>query len=211
MKKSTRIKSIQLLITIVALAPAVRAESLAGLWSATVNSNGTEIPFKIEFSGDGTNVKGWFFNGEEKEISTGGSYQNGSLVLNFDTYLSVLKATVKDGVLDGEYVSRRGSGISLSIHAVRLLPEPPSKVKAPDISGLWYLEGVTSRKHDEKAFQFAIQQRGAEVSTAILRADGDSGPSLAATRTASLRSATFPAPVRAGGDHSAKRWHLKRR
>ena len=124
MKKSTRIKSIQLLITIVAFAPAAWAESLAGLWSATVNVNGTEIPFKIEFSGDGTNVKGWFFNGEEQEISTGGSYQNGSLVLNFDTYLSVLKATVKNGALDGEYVSRRGTAAASD-------PRGPRRAAAP--------------------------------------------------------------------------------
>ena len=54
-----------LLATIIAFAPAAWAESLAGLWNATVNVSGTEVPFKIEFSGDGSNIKGWFFNGEE--------------------------------------------------------------------------------------------------------------------------------------------------
>ena len=47
-------KKTLLLATVIAFAPAVWAESLAGLWNATVNLNGTEIPFKIEFAGDGS-------------------------------------------------------------------------------------------------------------------------------------------------------------
>jgi thiol-disulfide isomerase/thioredoxin len=148
------------------------SESLAGLWNATVSVNGTEIPFKIEFAGDGAAVKGWFFNGEEHENSTGGTFENGSLVLNFDAYASVLKATLKDGSLDGEYITR---GKPLLVHAVRAVPEPPSRVKAPDISGIWYLEGVNSSKKGEKAWVFIVRQRGAEISASILRVDGDTG------------------------------------
>ena len=176
-RRAQRSRSIGALVlgiaALVAWAPAARAGSIAGLWNATVSVNGTEIPFKIEFSGDGAGVKGWFFNGEAREISTSGSFENGTLVLRFDGYLSVLKATVTNGVLVGEYSPRRGD--ALPIHAVRWVPQASSKVKAPDISGLWYLEGVSSRKHGEKAFQFFVQQHGAEVTTAILRVDGDGG------------------------------------
>jgi thiol-disulfide isomerase/thioredoxin len=48
-------------------------------------------------------------------------------------------------------------------------------VKAPDISGIWYLEGVNSSKKGEKAWQFVVRQTGAEASAAILRVDGDTG------------------------------------
>ena len=85
------------------LAPATWAQSAAGLWDATINFNGAEIPFKFELSGDGANVKGWFFNGDDREISNSGKLENGSLVLNFDSYLAKLTATIKNGVLDGEY------------------------------------------------------------------------------------------------------------
>ena len=180
-----------LLAAVLAFAPAAWSETLAGLWNATLNLNGTEIPFKIEFAGDGSNVKGWFFNGNEHENSTGGRFEDGVLVLSFDTYASVLKAAVKDGVLDGEYSTR---GKPLPIHAVRAVPQPPSKVKAPDISGLWYLEGVSSRKHDEKAWQFIIQQRGTEVTGAILRVDGDTG-----TLTGSYQNGKFVLSHFSGG------------
>jgi thiol-disulfide isomerase/thioredoxin len=158
--------------TVMAFAPTLWAESIAGLWSATVNVKGTEIPFKIEFSGDGAAVRGWFFNGKEREISTGGNFENGALLLNFDSYASTLKATIRNGVLDGQYLQR---GKSLPIHAVRAESKPTPTGKVPDISGLWYLQGVASSKHDEKAWQFVVEQRGAEVSGAILRVDGDTG------------------------------------
>jgi thiol-disulfide isomerase/thioredoxin len=161
-----------LLATVIALAPAAFGESVAGLWNATVTVNGLDIPFKIEFSGDGANVKGWFFNGDGHENSTGGEFKNGSLTLNFDTYAAVLKATVKEGVLDGEYTSR---GKGLPIHAVRDTGPSKENGRTPDISGTWYLEDVHSSKKGEQAWTFIVKQTGTDVSAAILRIDGDTG------------------------------------
>ena len=153
------------------IVPGIWAQSITGLWDGTLDLNGTAIPFKVGFSGTGSNVKGWFFNGDDKEVSNGGSYENGSLVLNFDSYASVLKLTLKDGALDGQYVQR---GKALPIHAVPAVDRKPADVKAPDISGIWVLEDVKSSK-GEKAWNLIVQQKGAEVSGAILRVDGDTG------------------------------------
>ena len=98
--------------------------------------------------------------------------QKGSLILKFDSYAAVLKATLKEDTLDGEYAAR---GKPLPIHAVRASAAVAAKVQAPDISGLWYLEDVHSSKKDEKAWQFFVRQKGTEVSAAILRVDGDTG------------------------------------
>lgn len=159
----------------VLVAPAMWAQSIDGLWDGSLSLNGTEIPFKIGFSGTGSAVKGWFFNGSDKEISNSGTLENDSLTLNFDSYASVLKLTLKDGALAGEYVQR---GRPLPIHAVRTSQESPSTEKAdgkaPNIDGLWVLEGVNSSK-GEKAWNLIIQQKGDQVSGAILRVDGDTG------------------------------------
>jgi hypothetical protein len=80
-----------------AIAPAAFAQSVAGLWDATLTLNQVQIPFRIELAGDGLNIKGWFFNGDEKVISTAGKLENGSLVLNFEQYATKLEATWKDG------------------------------------------------------------------------------------------------------------------
>ena len=63
------------------MSSAARAQSIAGLWDATINFNDTEIPFKMGISGEGANVKGWFFNGDDKEISNNGKLENGALEL----------------------------------------------------------------------------------------------------------------------------------
>jgi len=41
-------------------AAAVKAQPLAGLWDATVVVNGVTIPFRMEFSGEGSEIKGSF-------------------------------------------------------------------------------------------------------------------------------------------------------
>ena len=79
------------------------AQSLAGLWDATVVVNKLEIPFRFEIAGQGAAIKGSFFNGDEKVTSTTGVFENGTLTLSFDEYGSKVVATLKDGRLEGEY------------------------------------------------------------------------------------------------------------
>ena len=89
---------------LIAIAPVAMAQSLAGRWDATVQVNGIDIPFRFELSGDKTNVKGSFFNGDERITSTSGSFENGALVLKWDDHASKLDATFHDGVLEGKYI-----------------------------------------------------------------------------------------------------------
>jgi thiol-disulfide isomerase/thioredoxin len=164
--KLTRLTCIALLA-----GPGVWAQSIAGLWDATLTQNGRQIPFKIEFSGSGSSVKGWFFNGDAKEMSNQGSFANGTLRLNFDGYAAVLNLKLNKGALDGVYVTRTRS---MPIHAVRSEKHPAPSSQAPNIDGLWVLEGVKSSK-GEKAWSLIVKQNGTEVSGAILRVDGDTG------------------------------------
>ncbi len=69
------------------LASVAMAQSLTGLWDASVVVNGLTIPFRIEFSGEGSSVTGSFFNGEERVTSTGGRMENGFTdPVRFDHY-----------------------------------------------------------------------------------------------------------------------------
>jgi len=156
------------------LAPAVWAQSAAGLWDAVINYNGTDIPFKFEISGDGANVKGWFFNGDDREVSNSGSLENGHLVLNFDSYLAKMNATITDGTLEGEY-----GPILKKIYKIHATRSPLAKSgifdpAAPSVAGVWDLEGVSSGKR-EKTWRLILQQSGVNLSGAILRVDGDTG------------------------------------
>jgi thiol-disulfide isomerase/thioredoxin len=166
---TTRLLAASLLL----FAPAAFAQNVAGMWDATINFNGAEIPFKMELSGNGSSVKGWFFNGDDREISNRGNLANGSLTLNFDSYLAKLTATVKDGAIDGEYgpILKK----NYPIHAVRAsAKKPQAAADAPSIGGQWDLLNVASSK-GEKAWRLILRQSGSDISGAILRVDGDTG------------------------------------
>jgi thiol-disulfide isomerase/thioredoxin len=159
---------------VLALVPApAGAQALSGLWDATVVvTGGVEIPFRMELSGTGTNVKGSFFNGDEKVTSTTGRLDHGSLVLSFDEYGTKLEATVKDGRLEGQY-SRGTRGAPYPFQAKKFAPVPVGDEKIPHIAGLWNVQ-VKSAK-GEWAWQLIVRQSGAEASASILRIDGDTG------------------------------------
>jgi peroxiredoxin len=150
--------------------PALMAQSLSGLWDATVTVNGLEIPFRMELSGAGQVVKASFFNGEEKITSTSGRAENGTLLARFDYYNSRLEATWKDGVLEGAY---HRDEKTYPFRAKRFAPSPLTEAEVPRISGLWEV-GVQSTK-GESAWRLIVRQSGPEVSAAILRVDGDTG------------------------------------
>ena len=166
----------RLLIVILALvitlpAAAQQNPSPAGLWDAAVVVNGLEIPFRFEITGSGPGTRGWFFNGEEKVESTGGKFENGSLVLNFDHYATSLEASLVNGRLAGVY--NRSTGF-YPFYAKRFAPPAAFPNEVPAIDGLWQIGGVKSNK-GESAWRFIVRQSGAEVTAAILRVDGDTG------------------------------------
>lgn len=154
-----------------AVAPAASAQSVAGLWDATIQFNGADVPFRLQIAGNGPNVQGWFFNGDDKVLATGGKFQNGDLVLDFGDYAAKLTATLKDGVLTGQYGPMLKK--TYPVTARRHQAEVKSTASAPSIAGLWEVE-VNSGK-GEKAWRFIVRQTGAEISAAILRVDGDTG------------------------------------
>ncbi len=79
------------------------AQSLAGEWDATVKANGVDVPCRFKITGDGPNLQGTFFNGEELYPSTSATFVNGGLVMNFDYTSGKLEATWKDGRLQGAH------------------------------------------------------------------------------------------------------------
>jgi thiol-disulfide isomerase/thioredoxin len=174
------------LLALVALPSRADAQPVNGLWDATVlvNNGALEIPFRFELSGSGSNVKGSFFNGDDRTTSTSGTLQNGVLSLSFDELGTKLDATLKDGQLDGQY-SRGTRGAPYPFHAKRFSPIQSGDATIPSIAGLWNVQVGKSSK-GEAAWQLIVRQAGAEVSAVILRIDGDTG-----TLTGSFRNGRF--------------------
>jgi thiol-disulfide isomerase/thioredoxin len=151
-----------------------QSSQVAGTWDATVTVNNVPVPFRIEIDGSGADVHSCFFNGDDRvNPSNSGSFQNGALVLTFDSYATKLEAILNDGTLTGTY-----GGSSGNVYPFQAKRHDPSSVvssdqHAPDISGLWEIQ-VKSPK-GESAWHFVVNQAGAKINAAILRVDGDTG------------------------------------
>jgi peroxiredoxin len=156
---------------ILALAPAACSQSLSGLWDATVQVNGLTVPFRMELAGAGDAIKGFFFNGDEKVVSSSGSLKDAALRLDYDYLATQLDARIKeDGSLEGKY-GREGR--VYPFQAKRFAPSPLTEADVPKIAGLW--EVAIQSPKGESAWRLIVRQSGPEVSAAILRVDGDTG------------------------------------
>jgi thiol-disulfide isomerase/thioredoxin len=157
-----------------ALAQSSTTQSLSGLWDATITFNGDAIPFRLQIAGEGSNVQGWLFNGQDKVVASSGSFQNGSLVLNFDSYAAKLEAKLQDGVLVGQYGPMLKKTYPVTAHrqtavVASVLSGPPTS-----IDGLWEVAVKSSK--GEQAWRLIVQEKSPlDVSAAILRVDGDTG------------------------------------
>jgi thiol-disulfide isomerase/thioredoxin len=157
--------------------PVAWGQSIAGLWDATIVVNKVEVPFRMEFAGSGSDLKGWFFNGDDKVTSSAGRVEGGSVSLSFDYYNSKLEAVVKNGGLDGIY-TRNGREYPFRAH--RAVATSAKADGVPSIAGLWEIPTKSSK--GEAAWRLIIKQKGADVSAAILRVDGDTGALTGAWR-----------------------------
>ena len=111
----------------------VKADSLAGRWDASITLNGAAIPFRLDISVDGANLKGTLFNGDQLQTTTSARLENGAIVLDFDHYLTKVTATLKEGQLDGQVEGRfeRERYISsVPFHAKRYSPAAVSSAIA---------------------------------------------------------------------------------
>src|ERR1700685_4104681 len=151
-------KLTMLTCVVLGLSCSALAQPIQGLWNATITVNDQQIPFRIGFSGDGAYVKGWFFNGDEKVLSTSGTLEDGTLALRFDHYAARLEAKLQNGALEGTYGK---PGRLNEFHAAPYRADEAAAESAPSIGGLWDLE-VNSPK-GEKAWHLIVKQHGAEV------------------------------------------------
>jgi thiol-disulfide isomerase/thioredoxin len=152
----------------------VAAQSPAGLWDAVVtvplDNTPTQVPFRVEFAGAGKSLKAWFFNGDERIVSTSSETSADKITARFAQYNSRLEIRLAKDSFDGTYTR---DGKTYPVHATRFhqraAPAPP----VPSIDGAWLVQ--TGNRTGEKAWRLVVHQTGAEVTGAILRVDGDSG------------------------------------
>jgi thiol-disulfide isomerase/thioredoxin len=163
-----------IVLAIFAITLLASGQSVEGTWDATVTVNNVSVPFRIGIDGTGADVHSYFFNGDDRvNPSNSGTFQNGRLVLTFDSYATKLEATLNDGILTGSYGGSPGNAYAFQAKRHDPSLTATDDEHAPDISGLWEIQ-VKSPK-GESAWHFVVNQKGAKIDAAILRVDGDTG------------------------------------
>ena len=161
-----------------AVLAAAPANSIDGRWDASLSTKGgTVIPFRLDLSGAGDNIKGTLYDGfHPYDGTTSATFKDGKLVLNIEHYLTTITAQFKDGQLLGEVTSQgRGQFQQFGFTAVRHVDAKDAAGSAPDIAGSWVVPLPTASAKGEKAFRVIVEQRGTELAASILRVDGDTG------------------------------------
>jgi thiol-disulfide isomerase/thioredoxin len=161
-------------------ANALAADKIDGRWDAQLTHEDNVIPFRLDISGSGANLKGTLYDGfRPYEYTTGASYRDGQLVLDIDHYLTTITARLENGKLVGDVVAQnRGNRVEYGFSAVPHDAAAHAKakaVKAPSIAGAWEIPLNAPSSKGENAFRFIVDQRDAEVAASILRIDGDTG------------------------------------
>src|ERR1700722_14506020 len=173
---STRIVGLAAVAVSFACAVQAASNSLEGRWDATLITKTGVIPFRLDISGEGATLKGTLYNGWDPfETTTGAKFENGTLILNIDHYLTKITASLKDGQLDGKVVSQsRADAATYGFHATHYVAPVEAK-DAPSVAGSWEIPLDKPNAKGEKSQRLIVEQKGAEVSASILRVDGDTG------------------------------------
>lgn len=157
-------------------APAPPAPDISGLWDAVVVANNAEVPFRFEIARNGLRAEGFFFEGDRKVGSTSGSFENGTLTLDYDFLNTTLEATLEGDGLRGTYRSKNPNARPREFRAHRFVPVPATTGEVPRVEGNWamYRTANDGSKLDV-SWRLYLRQSGPEVSGAILRTSGDTG------------------------------------
>jgi thiol-disulfide isomerase/thioredoxin len=166
------VRSVLIIAALVAASCSRQVPSLAGEWDASIISLAkVEVPFRFVIGGTPEQPTGTFVNGDERMASTGGSFTDGVLTINFDQYGSKIIARPNGDALEGEY-NRTTRGPAYPFKATRAVAKPKNP-NPPSIAGEWKIP--TPGQKYEESWRFIVRQSGADVSAAIQRVDGDTG------------------------------------
>jgi thiol-disulfide isomerase/thioredoxin len=180
-KRQRRLPRLALLAAFVAVAGLSACQReigdpIAGTWQAVVlNKAGEEVAFKLDLTREGEQVSGALVNGDDRVVSTSGSFDGQTLRLRYDFYDGDLTATLEGDELRGEFSRQwRKETLRRQLRARRGVRQAGSKASSgAEISGDWLLRVGEGDK--QRIWRAAFRQQGSEVTGTIIPVSGDWG------------------------------------
>jgi thiol-disulfide isomerase/thioredoxin len=153
-----------------------------GVWRGTIkNNSGEEVAFTLEVKREGDKLVGSLVNGDDRTISTSGSFDGGTLKLRYDFYDAELNATIYGDELYGVFSRQwRKQILGRKLHAKRNASSDNTAQAAPnssnptgDISGEWVMR--VGEEPKVSYWRAAFKQKGVAARGTIIPLSGDWG------------------------------------
>ena len=153
-----------------------------GVWRGTIrNNSGEEVAFTLEVKREGGAIVGALVNGDDRTVSTSGSFKDDALDLRFDFYDAELIAAIVGDDLAGSFTRQwRKQTLPRELRAKRVVgsndaasTRSDSPNQSADISGEWVM-----RVGEEPKVSFwraAFNQQGSRAKGTIIPVSGDWG------------------------------------
>jgi thiol-disulfide isomerase/thioredoxin len=152
-----------------------------GVWRGTIrNNSGEEVAFTLEVKREGDGIVGALVNGDDRTVSTSGSFEGDTLKLRYDFYDAELTAVIVGDELGGGFTRQwRKQTLARKLRAERVVgtdgasSQSNSSSQSTDISGEWVM-----RVGEEPKVSFwraAFKQQGSRAKGTIIPVSGDWG------------------------------------
>ncbi|MEP7339746.1 MAG: TlpA disulfide reductase family protein [Acidobacteriota bacterium] len=164
----------------------------AGTWRGLIkNNSGEQVAFTLEVKRDGDKIIGSLVNGDDRTVSTDGTFDGNKLKLRYDFYDATLDATIEGDKLDGTFVRQwQKKTLSRELHATRGdAPTKTSGTSTTGISGEWVMKVGEAPK--QSFWRAAFNQQGSQVTGAIIPVSGDWGELTGTFENGELRLNRF--------------------
>jgi thiol-disulfide isomerase/thioredoxin len=174
-----------LIIFVAAFSSCKKKADPVGVWRGTIpNNSGEEVAFTLEVKREGDAIVGALINGDDRTVSTSGSFEGDTLKLRYDFYDAELTAVIVGDQLAGGFTrqwrkqtlgrklrARRAVGSDDEARAATNPSASPNH--SSDISGEWVM-----RVGEEPKVSFwraAFKQQGSGAKGTIIPVSGDWG------------------------------------
>lgn len=161
------------LLALASFAP-LAGQGLKGLWEAAVHVEDRQVPFRMEFEGEGVKLRAAVLDGDHRWWSSSAQVEGGQLAVRWDYYDATLEAKLEGGELKGSYRRQgRGRRIQYGFSAKPWKQQASTKEAVPNIQGAWRIEAESQSR--ARVMKGLFRQSGSEVSGTVQRIDGDFG------------------------------------
>jgi thiol-disulfide isomerase/thioredoxin len=147
----------------------------SGIWRATVEIQGREVPFNFEVTRNAGDIKVYLINAEERLLLDEVKIKGDSVDMPLHIFDANIKAVVKGDSLEGLFIKNFATDYRLPFHAVHgqlyRFPKGTNQLEIPDFGGKYEVEFVFEK--DTIPAIALFNQAGDSVTGTFLTPTGD--------------------------------------